>query len=251
MRLATAAIALAALAVAPLAHADPDALWKIIHGKCVPHEKASGHPSPCLKVDLAGGYAVLKDDKGVTQVLVIPTAKVTGIEDPAVLAAKAPNYWEEAWDARSYVEGFAKGKLSRDDLALAVNSVDGRTQNQLHIHVDCIQPGVRDALRAAGASVGPSWAAIDVGVPGRHYQAMSLAAADLATSNPFKLLADDDPTAKADMSLETLVLAPVTFPGGAPGFVLLSDRADPAHGDDGSGEELMDHGCQVLTAPPS
>ena len=33
---------------------------------------------------------------------------------------------------------------------------------------------------------------------------------------------------------------------GAPGFVLLSDHADLAAGDHGSGEDLMDHSCRVL-----
>jgi CDP-diacylglycerol pyrophosphatase len=246
-----AALAFVALAVAPAACADPDTLWKIVHGQCTPNEAAKADPSPCVAVDLAGGYAVLKDRSGATQVLVIPTAKVTGIEDPAVLGAKAPNYWLDAWEARSFVEGFAKGKLPRDDIALAVNSIDGRSQNQLHIHVDCIQPAVRAALRAAEPTIGPTWTPVDVGVPGRHYQGLTLAAADLATHNPFDLLADGDPAAKADMGLETLVLAPVTFADGAPGFILLSDRADPTHGDYGSGEELMDHGCKVLTQPPS
>ena len=78
---------------------------------------------------------------------------------------------------------------------------------------------------------------------------MSLTGDDLAGRNPFKLLADGDPAAKADMSLETLVVAPVTLPDGKPGFILLADRADPSAGDYGSGEELQDHACGVLHPP--
>ena len=241
-----AALGFLALAAPLAACADPNTLWNIVHGQCVPHEKASGDPKPCLAVHLRSGYVVLKDNSGATQVLVIPTERVTGIEDPKVLAPKAPNYFAHAWTARSWVDDFAKQKIPRDELSLAVNSVDGRTQNQLHIHVDCIRADVRAALAKQLASIGGSWAPIDVGIPGRHYEAMSVSGDDLGANNPFDLLANGDPAAKADMSLETLVAAPVTLPDGKPGFILLADRADPAHGDYGSGEELQDHDCGVL-----
>ena len=245
-----AALGVVALAAPPSANADPNKLWQIVHDRCVPHERAGRGPSPCLAVRLKSGYVVLKDNAGANQVLVIPTARVTGIEDPKVLAAGAPNYFAYAWTARSYVDGFAKQTLPRDELALVVNSVDGRTQNQLHIHVDCIRAAVRTVLAADLANIGPSWAPIDLGIQHRHYEAMSLTGDDLGAHNPFKLLADGDPAAKADMSLETLVAAPVTLPDGKPGFILLADRADPSNGDDGSGEELQDHGCAILQPPP-
>lgn len=242
-----AALGVAALAAPLTACADPNVLWKIVHTECAPNEAAKGDPSPCLAVDLRAGDAVLKDRNGATQVLVIPTAKVTGIEDPAILAPAAPNYWADAWTARRYVQALAGQVIPRDKLSLAVNSMYGRSQNQLHIHVDCIRADVRDALRASLASVGPSWAPIDLGlhVTG-HYEAMRLTGEELGERNPFKLLAGGDPTARADMGLETLLVAPVSFPDGSPGFVLLADRAAP--GDAGSAEELQDHACKVLQA---
>lgn len=241
-----AALGLAALAAPLTACADPNVLWKIVHTECAPNEAAEGDPSPCLAVDLEGGDAVLKDRSGATQVLVIPTAKVTGIEDPAVLAPAAPNYFAEAWTARRYVQALAGEVIPRDKLSLAVNSMYGRSQNQLHIHVDCIRADVRDALKASLASIGPSWAPIDLGpdVSGRNYEAMRLTGEELGERNPFKLLAGGDAAARADMGLETLLVAPVTFADGSPGFVLLADRASP--GDAGSAEELQDHACKVL-----
>jgi len=74
----------AGLALAALpACGDSDALKKIVIGQCVPHEKAGKGPAPCAEVDLAGGFAVLKDKRGNTQFLLIPTKVVTGIEDRA------------------------------------------------------------------------------------------------------------------------------------------------------------------------
>ena len=236
-----AALALAA----PLsACADPNTLWNIVHGQCAPGEAAKGDPSPCLAVDLKGGYAVLKDRNGVTQVLVIPTAKVTGIEDPAVLAAGAPNYFDEAWAARRFVQALAGQIIPRDELSLAVNSMYGRSQNQLHVHVDCIRTEVRAALKASLDRIGPTWAPIDLPVSGRHYEAMRVTGEDLAGRNPFKLLAEGDAAARADMGLETLLAWPATFADGTIGFVLLADRASA--GDAGSAEELQDHACKVL-----
>ena len=189
---------------------------------------------------------MLKDQNGVTQVLVIPTTKISGIESPVLLDPAPPNYWADAWQARHDVESFAHREIPREDLALAVNSIFGRSQDQLHIHVDCIRRDVRDALDTAIDRIGPKWAPLDVSLAGHRYRAMRLAGEDLGDRNPFKLLADADPMARAEMGLETLVVAGAVFEDGSPGFILLSDRFDPSMHDAASGENLLDHGCQVL-----
>ena len=86
-RVPFAALLSAAFLASAAQAADPDALWKITHGKCVPHTTAGEGPAPCSLVDLAGGYAVLKDIRGATQFLLIPTARITGIESPEILAS--------------------------------------------------------------------------------------------------------------------------------------------------------------------
>jgi CDP-diacylglycerol pyrophosphatase len=177
---------------------------------------------------------------------VIPSTRVTGIESPALLDPAAPNYWADAWQARHDVEQFAHREIPREDLALAVNSVYGRSQDQLHIHVDCIRADVRDALDTVMDRIGPKWATLDISLAGHRYRAMRIAGEDLGDANPFKLLADGDAMARADMGVETLVVAGAVFADGSPGFILLSDRADPSTHDPASGESLMDHGCQVL-----
>ena len=238
-----AALALYAL---PAFAADPDALWQIVNGQCAPNQQANHDPAPCLSVDLAAGYAVLKDLNGATQVLVIPTAPVTGIESPALLDPASPNYFEDAWKARAEVEKLAHRAIPREDIALAVNSIYARSQEQLHIHVDCIRPEVRDALGAALERIGPKWARLDVALSGHRYRAMRIDGEDLDGHDPFKLLAEGDLMARADMAEQTLVVVGVDFPDGAPGFVLLSDRADISTHDPAAGEALMDHGCKVL-----
>jgi CDP-diacylglycerol pyrophosphatase len=222
-----------------------NALWHIVHELCTPDMKASGNPAPCVSVDFAGGYAVLKDIQGKTQYLVIPTARVTGIESPELLATASPNYWAAAWDARKLVEDRIGHPMPREDIGLAVNSMSGRTQNQLHIHIDCIYPKVRDALQRAAPKIGAGWTSVVLGKYHHHYRAKWLAGADLGDRDPFKILADTDRAARADMGDETLGLIGASRPNGALGFILLSDPGDGTPNDEAAAEELLDHRCTI------
>src|SRR5580692_362544 len=64
---------------------NPNVLWQIVHDQCVPDQQQHGDPKPCAEVDLAGGFAVLKDISGASQFLLIPTTEIGGIEDPSCL----------------------------------------------------------------------------------------------------------------------------------------------------------------------
>jgi len=237
---------------------DPNALWNIVHGKCVPNQLANGDPKPCVEVDLKNGvergYAVLKDIRGATQYLLIPTQRIVGIESPALVAPDAENYFADAWNARGFVEEAVGRALPIDTLSLAVNSEFARTQNQLHIHIDCILPDVRATLLKLRASIGANWAPLPEPVGGYGYWAMRVMRPTLDGANPFKLLADGVPDARADMKLRTLVVVGMRFEADAPGFVVLQDRADLLHFDFGAGARLQDHDCalaQGLSATPA
>ena len=238
------AVALAACA------ADSDALWKIINDRCVPGQAQRGDPTPCARVDVANGIAhgtvVLKDRNGIAQYLLMPSAKIPGIESPEILAEDAPNYFAAAWEARDYMNARLPRPLSREATSLAVNSSVGRTQNQLHIHISCLRADIRDALIAQRDAVGDDWAKLPAPLRGHPYQAMRLLG-EAMTANPFRLLADRVAGAHADMGLRTLVAVGATFADGQPGFLLLTDRADPINNDRASGEELQDHDCAVAS----
>lgn len=224
------------------AHADPNALWTIVHDQCVIDEQQHHDPAPCSRVDLSGGegagYAVLKDIVGQRQYLLIPTARISGIESQELLDPATTNYFGAAWQARSFVEQRAGGTIARDWMSLAINSQVARTQNQLHIHIDCVRADVRAALHSAAGAIGPVWAPLPVPLTGHDYWAMSVDGADL-DANPFTLLADGLAGARTDMGLHSLVVVGTTDPAGRPGFVILTDRADA--GTEAGGEELQDH----------
>ncbi len=225
--------------------ADPNKLWQIVHDQCVPEQRQDGYSRHCAEVNLAAGYAVLKDRNGATQFLLIPTQRITGIEGPALLRHDAPNYFAAAWQERDRVAWAALRPLPRESLSLAINSEFGRSQNQLHIHIDCVRADVRETLWRERAQIGRHWAWLPAPLRGRRYRAMRLDGDTLDGGNPFKLLASSVPGAGADMGRHTLVVVGMWYDDGGPGFVVLDDRADLAHGDRASGEDLQDHDCAL------
>lgn len=217
----------------------PDALWRIVHDLCVPDQRTLNTPAPCADVDLAGGeeggYAVLKDIRGKTQFLLIPTRRLAGMEDPLVGAAALPNYWRAAWTARSFVAKNAGRDLPRADIGLAVNGPGARSQNQLHIHIDCVRLDVRAALAARIAEIGERWS--NFALLGRVYRARRIAGAELVP-DPFRLLAEDGES--APLRDNSLAVFGVNLPGGGPGFALLAERAPAGRA---HLENLLDHKC--------
>jgi CDP-diacylglycerol pyrophosphatase len=220
---------------------DPDALWKIVHDRCVPDQFSRNDPAPCTEVNLLERWALYKDDNGATQFLLIPTDRATGIEDPFILTEQAPNYWQAAWTARRFVDQRAAKNLRNDEIALAINSQLARSQNQLHIHIDCIRPDVRDALRRIQAQIGATW--MRSTVLGQEFDVRSMTADDLRRKNVFALVANHLQPGQT-MAAETIVLAGAVLSDGTNGFDLLVGRVGVG-GNRGGGELLEDHGCAV------
>ncbi len=211
-----------------------------MNGKCVPDQRDQGNPAPCARVDLGGGYAVLKDLVGATQFLVIPTERVAGIESPEILAPDAPNYFADAWRARTFVEQRAGRSVPRDWMSLAINSSDARSQDQLHIHIDCVRGDVHRELAAHAGDIGPTWTPFPVALAGQRYRAMAVWDPGLDAVNPFRVLADSLPAGQ-DMGAQSLVAVGATDAVGRPGFVLLAGSADDTDPGSGHGEDLQDH----------
>jgi CDP-diacylglycerol pyrophosphatase len=238
------------LAATP-AHADRMALWNIVHGQCVPHAEAGQPPKPCDSIDLRGGedrgVALLKDLRGVAQMLAIPTRRVTGIEDPIVLAPEASDYFAAAWAGRASLEAHLGRPARREAVGLAINSMFSRSQDQLHIHVDCMSPDVAATLASYQGGLDTQWRPMTVALHGRRYWARRLDSDDLSDASPFRLLGDGVEGAKSEMGLWSILAVGATFEG-KPGFILLADHAELAAG--GHAEDLQDHDCTIVPAKP-
>jgi CDP-diacylglycerol pyrophosphatase len=247
-----AILAASVLALLPAsAFADPNALWNIVHGECVPRFEAGEGPKPCEKVDLdggvAGGVAILKDLVGVAQMLAIPTQRITGIEDPQMLAPDAPPVFAVAWSAKALVEARLGRTLPRESVGLAINSKWARSQNQLHVHVDCVAIPVMKALADYRSALDGEWRPMSVALQGRVYFARRVDSADLRDVAPLKLLADGLRGAREQMGVYSLAAIGAVFDG-TPGFVLLADEFSLEGG--GHAEDLEDHDCAVAQFAP-
>ncbi len=193
-------------------------LWPLVQ-RCIADQQVTGAPDPCLLVDPAKGYAILRDIRGTTQFLLVATDRRWGIEDPRIEAGDAPDYFAEAWSARGCVARAAGHAVADSELSLAINSVWGRSDGQLHIHIDRLRPEVARALRRGESAVT---------LAGHRYRLRHVES--LADTNLFAALAATEGGAIGDW---TIVVA--GDPGG--GFFVLEDRA--RNGDAASGEELQ------------
>ena len=233
------------------ARADPNALWRIVHGECVPHFQSGLGPKPCERVDLDGGVdqgvAILKDLVGVAQMLAIPTRRIAGIEDPQMLEPNAPPVFTVAWAARTLVEERLHRPLPREAVGLAINSKWARSQEQLHVHIDCVAVPVMTALAEYASALDSQWRAMTVPLQARIYFARRVDSADLARIAPLKLLADGIEGARAHMGAYSLAAIGASFDG-KPGFVLLADQFSLEGG--GHAEDLQDHDCAIARSTP-
>lgn len=258
-------LALVLLGVTPAANADSDALWKflhlrsdalwkLVHNVCVPDQQRMRDPAPCRYVSPQDGrpegYAIIKDRIGVRQFLLVPTARITGIESPVLLAPGSSGYWAQAWNNRSYLESLLDDKVPRDGIGLAVNSALGRTQNQLHFHIDCVRPDVRQTLQSHERQIGDYWTQIPLPPHNHIYSVRRLIAEDLSGNNPFRMVAERGPDQSGDMAIQTVVVIGAVFRGGRDGFYVLNDHADIGGRDRAVGEELLDHDCALVGRDP-
>ena len=240
----------AALAVSSVpAAADPsrDVLWAALK-TCVLAKRVADRTFPCLRVDLGDGErpgsAVLRAPGEPTHVVVMPTDTVPGLEAPVLRGPRGIAYWKAALAARPFVSDALKGRLPAAEVGLAVNSARGRSQDQLHIHLDCLRPSVAAALKAHGRGVRVVWGPFPVPLAGDRFFAMRVPGAEAERFNPFAAIRTlpgrgSDPRRP---DLRETSFAAVATPSGDPdpGFILLAYRAPGA-----SAEDVMDHTCTV------
>ena len=234
-------------AAAPAQAGERGLLWRVVQ-TCLVDHAVTGGSFPCLRVDTADGidrgYAVLRAPFERLHVIVTPTVRTIGIEDARLVTPDAPNYFADAWSARRFVADDLVQKPGRSDVALAINSKPGRSQDQLHIHVACVRPDVKRSLAAQAATLQPGrFASIRVLPKAPRYMAMPLAGADLADRNPFDLVAEG--LKPADMADVTIVLVG-TGDEQHPGFVLLARSRLHGVWDDAHGEILLDGSCRAF-----
>ena len=234
----------------PGAEVQRGVLWRVVQA-CVASHDLSGLAFPCLAVEteqgLKKGYVVLRAPFVRSHAIVAPTVRTVGIEASRLRGPEAPNYFQDAWASRSYATRGLAREPGRADLALAVNSRFGRSQDQLHIHVDCIRPKVRAALTSdAGTIAVGRWTHVRVMQYAPLYWATAVEGDTLAGVNVFDLVADGLKINPDDMDEITIVVVGSDNVGGKPGFVVLARKRLSHVYDEAHGEALMDHSCPAF-----
>jgi CDP-diacylglycerol pyrophosphatase len=222
-------------------NAGRDAYQQIVQNQCVANWLQHNNPSPCEKVFLADakadsiGYALLGDPDGGAHYLLIPTQTMTSTGSGELLDPNLPNYFAEAWHGRDLLSKFVGHAVPMTDVGLVVATPAARTQNQFHIHIECLRQDVVDALKVTADKVTDVWSPVTVaGLP---FQAVRLSVQGLEVSNPFELVASLSPDARHHVANYTVVIAGVQYQSG-PGFIVLTGTGP-------SGDLLLDSGCVV------
>lgn len=234
------AIAASAGAMALYFNNNADALWKIVSQQCVVGEQQKNDPAPCSLISEADGYVVLKDRNGALQFLLLPIAKITGVESHKLLSPATPNFLSEAWRARHFMEERRGAAINDRVYSLAVNAQWGRTQNQLHVHISCLRPDIRQQLDALDSTLNAQWQTHRLGE--HDYIIRVITRDEFKRTSPFIRIANELPGAQEKMGSYGIAIAALKDGRRALMVVernwLLLNR--------GSAEELQDHSCALL-----
>lgn len=119
-----------------------DILWEKTNYQCIPNYLNAGDCTPCEMVDIIGRFVIYKVDGAKNHYLLLPTNKVTGIEDDYFLTLN--KIFVLAWENTSYLskERVVKGH----PCLLSVNPAAKRSQDQLHIHISFLSPEAEKRL---------------------------------------------------------------------------------------------------------
>jgi CDP-diacylglycerol pyrophosphatase len=240
-------LALVALSTcAALAHRR--ALWEVVRA-CMADYDLTGQPFPCLAVEPNGGgergWVVLRPPVGTPDTILAPTRKIVGIEDPWLQSGEAPNYFQAAWKARALVKTADGRALTREETALAVNSRFVRSQDQLHIHIGCLKPGVRRALSARAPQLtAKEWTPLGPLVWGADIRALRVEGVDLAGLNPFRAAAGAFALDRSDPTDLLIVVAALDAAADSGEFVILAAQAAAkASRHPPAADEIIDPAC--------
>jgi CDP-diacylglycerol pyrophosphatase len=211
----------------------PDTLWSL--AQCCAADVNSS-PS-CIEYDKENKFVIVKDNAATKPVayLIIPSLKVTGIEDTHVFAAPVVDFWRYGWQ-------IAPDHLRKPaaNTGLAINSVEARGQNQLHIHISCVLPAVAKTLAQNDAKIGsdPTRALqLPLGPHNNPYEVVKVGALN-GSSSPFNVVAAI-PHAKGHMGDQSIAVIGAQTGG----IYYVLDTYYVKGSNPGSAEELLDQRC--------
>lgn len=212
----------------------PNALWQL--AQCCSRSLAGN--SDCREYDAKDEYIILKDNAPTKPeaYLIIPTKRVSGIEDPQIFRQPFLDFWQDAWQVSHKYPGQPASRT-----ALAINSVHGRTQNQLHIHISCIKPEVSKTLASRDHEIGMDGAqpiTLELPPHGNPYRVVKVTGLT-GKNSPWEVI-QSMPGVKRHMAEQSIAVVRSLKAGE---YYVLDTYS---HGTDwGAAEELLDETCKA------
>ena len=218
---------------------NPNALWDIVHGQCVPDQTAAWRSKA-----VCGSKSDARRRRRICRFKGYPRRHAVPAHPDGTLRRHRKRLASVAWrpsitlptlGLRAVLsEKRSAVRCRATALSLAINS------NSRARRTSCISISTAFAPMSATCCVrerdriGRHWAPL--GVAARR-ASLSRTCASPERRSPDMIRSRSwphgVPGARADMGHYTLVVAGMTFADHKPGFVILADRADPAHGDSG------------------
>ena len=206
-----------------------DALLKLM--QCCSRDLKS--EKDCREYDATNRYVIVKDNAPTKPeaYLLIPTMKVTGIDDEQVFVAPYVNLWANAWDQSERYPGWGGRRIG-----MAINSAHARTQDQLHVHISCVDPKVAQMLDDKAKENGGKPYTIDLPPANHSYRVTTVN--DLTDGESPFWVAKRDAATGEDMANKSVAVVKAKEPGR---YYVLTTEYKYLRG--GAAEELLDQRC--------
>jgi CDP-diacylglycerol pyrophosphatase len=191
----------------------------------------------CRLYEAKDKYVIVKDNdpKKPDAYLIIPTITVTGVEDSQIFNLPVLDFWEDGFFRSAKYPGQPAART-----ALAINSVHGRDQNQLHIHISCVRPDVSKLLVNVKQMSSDPAKPTTLNLPPHNnpYEAVKVAGLT-GKSSPFEII-QAFPGVKNHMADQSIAVVGSSKAGE---YYVLDTYA---HGTNpGMAEELLDQTCKM------
>lgn len=209
------------------ANNDATSLRESMHKDCLSSTGEPFNTNECL--NRGADFVIYKTKTEPYHYLFIPITDIEGVESPLFWQEGYPSWFTMAWRHR-YLAAPNLGRKGVDinNVGIAINSKYARTQNQLHIHINCIRPDVSLVLR----KIDPSKIQGRVDLLGISYEMLRFPGTDLPDWAISKF------NSKEDFAKQTLFAALINN-----SVIVLSSQFVEGKANSGSAEDLLTN-CQ-------
>ena len=204
---------------------------------CAQPDRRDSH---CSAPEWKDPYTLIKDrdlQHKSDSYLIIPTARVAGIEDCQIFLGTYDNLWIDGWHSSHNL-----GKHT-ERTGLAINSCHNRTEDQLHIHLSCVHSWVIAQLSSIQDY--PIFTPLPL-IKGHNYEATRVDGLT-GEKNPFKVIQKKECADKAGTDLSACManqsIAVIEDAEHANHYYVLNTSYAESDTRTGHAEELLDQNC--------